>query len=74
MSQWRPSKAVIARCNSALGPYRASWPAGFGFPDRLLQAAASVDTIAATLAEAALAPALAHGTGLGCATASTPGC
>jgi NAD(P)-dependent dehydrogenase (short-subunit alcohol dehydrogenase family) len=41
--------------DQALGPYRASWPAGFGFPDRLLQAAASVDTIAATLAEAALA-------------------
>jgi hypothetical protein len=40
----------------ALGPYRASWPAGFGFPERLLQAAASVDTIAATLAEAALVP------------------
>jgi NAD(P)-dependent dehydrogenase (short-subunit alcohol dehydrogenase family) len=42
--------------DQALGPYRASWPAGFGFPDRLLQAAASVDTIAATLAAAALAP------------------
>jgi NAD(P)-dependent dehydrogenase (short-subunit alcohol dehydrogenase family) len=41
--------------DQALGPYRASWPAGFGFPERLLQAAASVDTIAATLAEAALA-------------------
>jgi NAD(P)-dependent dehydrogenase (short-subunit alcohol dehydrogenase family) len=41
--------------DQALGPYRAVWPAGFGFPDRLLQAAASVDTIAATLAEAALA-------------------
>jgi hypothetical protein len=41
--------------DQALGPYRASWPAGFGFPDRLLQAAASVDTIAATLTEAALA-------------------
>ena len=41
--------------DQALGPYRATWPAGFGFPDRLLQAAASVDTIAATLTEAALA-------------------
>jgi NAD(P)-dependent dehydrogenase (short-subunit alcohol dehydrogenase family) len=41
--------------DQALGPYRAMWPAGFGFPDRLLRAAASVDTIAATLAEAALA-------------------
>ncbi len=42
--------------DQALGPYRASWPAGFGFPERLLRAAASVDTIAATLAEAALVP------------------
>jgi NAD(P)-dependent dehydrogenase (short-subunit alcohol dehydrogenase family) len=42
--------------DQALGPYRATWPAGFGFPDRLLQAAASVDTIAATLTEAALVP------------------
>jgi NAD(P)-dependent dehydrogenase (short-subunit alcohol dehydrogenase family) len=41
--------------DQALGPYRASWPAGFGFPQRLLQAAAGVDPIAATLAEAALA-------------------
>ena len=41
--------------DQALGPYRGSWPAGFGFPGRLLQAAASADTIAATLAEAALA-------------------
>jgi NAD(P)-dependent dehydrogenase (short-subunit alcohol dehydrogenase family) len=39
----------------ALGPYRAVWPGGFGFPERLLRAAASVDTIAAILAEAALA-------------------
>jgi NAD(P)-dependent dehydrogenase (short-subunit alcohol dehydrogenase family) len=39
----------------ALGPYRAGWPGGFGFPERLPQAAATVATIAATLAEAALA-------------------
>jgi NAD(P)-dependent dehydrogenase (short-subunit alcohol dehydrogenase family) len=42
--------------DQVLEPYRASWPAGFGFPERLLRAAASVDTIAATLVEAALAP------------------
>jgi NAD(P)-dependent dehydrogenase (short-subunit alcohol dehydrogenase family) len=41
--------------DQALEPYQAIWPAGFGFPDRLLQAAATVDGIAATLAEAALA-------------------
>jgi NAD(P)-dependent dehydrogenase (short-subunit alcohol dehydrogenase family) len=42
--------------DQALGPYRALWPGGLGFPERLLRAAASVDGIAATLAEAALAP------------------
>jgi hypothetical protein len=35
--------------------YRPVWPGGLGFPERLLRAA-GVDTIAATLAEAALAP------------------
>jgi NAD(P)-dependent dehydrogenase (short-subunit alcohol dehydrogenase family) len=48
--------AALPGDEQALGPYRAVWPAGFGFPQRLLQAAASVDTIAATLAKAALAP------------------
>lgn len=38
----------------ALEPYRALWTAGFGFPERLLKAAAAVDSIAATLAKAAL--------------------
>jgi NAD(P)-dependent dehydrogenase (short-subunit alcohol dehydrogenase family) len=42
--------------DQALAPYRAVWPAGLGFPERLLQAAASVDGIAATLAKAVLAP------------------
>jgi NAD(P)-dependent dehydrogenase (short-subunit alcohol dehydrogenase family) len=40
--------------DEALEPYRASWTAGFGFPERLLKGAASVDSIAATLAKAAL--------------------
>ena len=47
--------ASLSGYDQALQPYRASWPAGFGFPDRL-KAAATVDGIAATLAEAALAP------------------
>lgn len=38
----------------SLEPYRASWTAGFGFPKQLLDAAASADGIAATLAKAAL--------------------
>jgi NAD(P)-dependent dehydrogenase (short-subunit alcohol dehydrogenase family) len=42
--------------DQALAPYRAVWPGGLGFPERLLRAAASVDGIAATLASAALAP------------------
>jgi NAD(P)-dependent dehydrogenase (short-subunit alcohol dehydrogenase family) len=39
----------------ALRAYRGVWPAGFGFPTRLLQTAAPVEGIAATLATAALA-------------------
>jgi NAD(P)-dependent dehydrogenase (short-subunit alcohol dehydrogenase family) len=48
--------AALPGDEEALGPYRAVWPAGFGFPKRLLRAAVPVDGIAATLAEAALAP------------------
>jgi hypothetical protein len=48
--------AAVNGDDQALAPYRAVWPAGFGFPQRLLRAAASVDGIAATLASAALAP------------------
>jgi NAD(P)-dependent dehydrogenase (short-subunit alcohol dehydrogenase family) len=47
--------ATLAGYQQALQPYRGSWPGRLGFPQRLLRAAASVDTIAATLAEAALA-------------------
>jgi hypothetical protein len=48
--------AAVNGDDQALAAYRAVWPAGFGFPQRLLRAAASVDGIAATLASAALAP------------------
>jgi NAD(P)-dependent dehydrogenase (short-subunit alcohol dehydrogenase family) len=48
--------ASLSGYDEALQPYRALWPAGFGFPKRLLSAAASVDGIAATLATAALEP------------------
>jgi hypothetical protein len=48
--------ALVSGDDRALGPYRAVWPGGFGVPDRLLRAAASVDGIAVTLAKAALAP------------------
>jgi NAD(P)-dependent dehydrogenase (short-subunit alcohol dehydrogenase family) len=48
--------AALPGDEEALGPYRAVWPAGLGFPTRLLRAAAPVDGIAATLAKAALAP------------------
>lgn len=45
--------------DQALQPYRASWPAGFGFPNRLLQAAAAtVDGIAATRPKRRWAPRL----------------
>ncbi|HET9291043.1 MAG TPA: SDR family NAD(P)-dependent oxidoreductase [Actinomycetes bacterium] len=52
---YQRAAASLSGYDQALQPYRASWPAGFGFPDRL-KAAATVDGIAATLAEAALAP------------------
>jgi NAD(P)-dependent dehydrogenase (short-subunit alcohol dehydrogenase family) len=47
--------ASLSGYDHALQPYRSTWPAGFGFPDRLLKAAAPVDGIAATLVKAALA-------------------
>jgi hypothetical protein len=53
---YQRAAASLSGYDQALQPYRASWPAGFGFPDRLLKVAATVDGIAATLAEAALAP------------------
>jgi NAD(P)-dependent dehydrogenase (short-subunit alcohol dehydrogenase family) len=53
---YQRAAALLPGDEQALRPYRAVWPAGFGFPDRLLQAAAPVDGIAATLARAALAP------------------
>jgi NAD(P)-dependent dehydrogenase (short-subunit alcohol dehydrogenase family) len=53
---YQRAAASLPGYDQALQPYRAIWPAGFGFPDRLLKAAATVDGIAATLAEAALAP------------------
>jgi NAD(P)-dependent dehydrogenase (short-subunit alcohol dehydrogenase family) len=53
---YQQAAASLPGDQQALGPYRAVWPAGFGFPQRLLRAAASVDGIAATLATAALAP------------------
>jgi NAD(P)-dependent dehydrogenase (short-subunit alcohol dehydrogenase family) len=48
--------AALPGDEEALRPYRVVWPAGFGFPKRLLRAAAGVDGIAATVATAALAP------------------
>jgi NAD(P)-dependent dehydrogenase (short-subunit alcohol dehydrogenase family) len=48
--------AAVSGDDQALEPYRAVWPEGLGFPERLLRTAAGVDGIAATLAEAVLAP------------------
>jgi hypothetical protein len=53
---YRRAAASVAGDDQVLGPRRTSWPGGFGFPDRLLRAAASVDGVAATLARPALAP------------------
>jgi NAD(P)-dependent dehydrogenase (short-subunit alcohol dehydrogenase family) len=54
--------------DQALGPYRAVWPAGFGFP----QSAAAPG--GCCWLGGGWRPDLGHATGLGCATASTPGC
>jgi NAD(P)-dependent dehydrogenase (short-subunit alcohol dehydrogenase family) len=45
---YQRAAASVSGDDQALQPYRPSWPAGFGFPQRLLKAAASVDGIAAT--------------------------
>ncbi len=47
--------ASLPGYDHALDPYRATWPAGFGFPERLLKAAASATSAGAVLAKAALA-------------------
>jgi short chain dehydrogenase len=39
--------------DAALQPYRSEWPQGFGFPERLLGNAATVDGIAKSIARAA---------------------
>jgi NAD(P)-dependent dehydrogenase (short-subunit alcohol dehydrogenase family) len=46
----------LSRYDEAFEPYHAAWPRGFGFPERLLRAAAPVDRIVGTVVEAALAP------------------
>ncbi len=54
-SLYESAAALLPRYDEALEPYRATWPAGFGFPERLLKAAASADTAGAVVAKAALA-------------------
>jgi NAD(P)-dependent dehydrogenase (short-subunit alcohol dehydrogenase family) len=48
--------ASLSLDERAAATYRATWPAGFGFPERLLKMAIPVDDIAAKVIEAALAP------------------
>jgi NAD(P)-dependent dehydrogenase (short-subunit alcohol dehydrogenase family) len=52
---YETAAASLPGYDDALEPYRATWPAGFGFPQRLLQAAAPVDRVAAEVVKAALA-------------------
>ena len=47
--------ASLPSYDQALEPYRATWPAGFGFPERLLKAAVPAERAGAALARAALA-------------------
>ena len=46
--------ASLVSYDGALEPYRATWPAGFAFPERLLKAAASADSAGAIVDKAAL--------------------
>lgn len=48
--------ALLSLYGDALEPYRATWPAGFGFSPQLLKAAAPVDSVAREVVKAALAP------------------
>jgi len=48
--------ASLSHYEDAFRPYRSGWPAGFGFPERLLKAAAPVDGIATIVVKAALGP------------------
>jgi len=52
---YESAAAALPGYRDALESYRATWPAGFGFPQRLLRAAASVDSVAVEVARAALA-------------------
>jgi len=54
-SLYDSAAASLPVYEEALDPYRATWPAGFGFPARLMKAAASPDSAGALLAKAALA-------------------
>jgi NAD(P)-dependent dehydrogenase (short-subunit alcohol dehydrogenase family) len=54
---YESATATLSSLNDeALKPYRATWPSGFGFPERLLKAAVSADSIATEVVEAVLAP------------------
>jgi NAD(P)-dependent dehydrogenase (short-subunit alcohol dehydrogenase family) len=46
--------ASLPSYDQALEPYRATWPAGFGFPEPLLKAAVPAEKAGAVLARAAL--------------------
>ena len=52
---YEKAAASLSSYDRALDPYRATWPAGFDFPERLLRAAVSADAAGAVLARAALA-------------------
>ena len=53
-SLYEAAAAGLSGYDEALEPYRALFTAGFGFPERLLNAAASLDGIATTVAQAVL--------------------
>jgi NAD(P)-dependent dehydrogenase (short-subunit alcohol dehydrogenase family) len=54
-SLYESAAASLSIYDDALEPYRSTWPAGFGFPPRLLKTAVSGDSVAAEVVKAALA-------------------
>ncbi len=54
-SLYEKAASSLPLYDDVLDAYRGTWPAGFGFPERLLKAAASVDSAGEVVADAALA-------------------
>ncbi len=54
-SLYEKAASSLPLYDDVLDAYRGTWPAGFGFPERLLKAAASADSAGMVVADAAIA-------------------